>query len=913
VGRSGELALLGERLASAADGHGQVVLVAGVPGAGKTALARHFLSVCAAQAVAASGDPDETLLPGGLLEQIAQSAATPAAQPLLDLLRSGRADPLSAGSALLGMLGDLAAGPPLVLVVDDAQWGDDLSLRALTFAVRRLVSVAVLCIVLTCPDELHLLPAGLLRAVADGGWRLDLGGLPPGDIAVLAELAGAGRLPPRAVQRLHEHTGGIPLHVGELLHDLPRQVLDDPAAVLPAPRSMETLVLSRLAACGPAAERMVVAAAVLGQECRLADAAALAGLADPLPALQEAVGQRLLRELDTARGRRCAFPHRMIRSAVYREIGASRRSALHLAAAGLTAGAAALAHRVAASQGGDPVLAADLDAQAKTEVAAGRLAEAAEHLLAAAWVGEQGAGSGQRLLAAVELLIDLGDAARARGYLGELRALPPSGMRSLVLGRLAMLAGDYGQAEQHLADAWEVLVPPASPAVEGAAVAACEMAMVLLSDYQTGPATRWAQRAAGAAAATFTRTCSRAVLGTCQALAGRPDQARLLLESDLARCADDRTELMVRQGLGTVMLLSDDPDGAAAQLGAVTAAEDHHGLPLSHLLTARLFRVVADYRRGAWDQATSGAERLVSLIDDLDQGWLIGRAHAAAVYPYAGRGQWAQAAAHAQVAAGGGRSSAAELVELVNAEVALAVARDDPAAVVAAVQPIRDRLGQLAALEPTLVGFWPGYACALVRLGQLGDAEDALRPFEQTARVRGRRSAIASAARVRGCLAAARQLPAAARASFADSLDLLAGLSRPYDEALTRLDYGRFLRRTGQRRAASRELWAARALFAALAAQPFLERCDAELGTDLRDSTAAAAPPLTARQRTVAQAVAAGRSNREIARDLYISVKTVEFHIGQILTRLGLDSRTQIAGALTEGAAGGGHGPGRQP
>ena len=87
-----------------------------------------------------------------------------------------------------------------------------------------------------------------------------------------------GRLPHRAAEQLREHAAGIPLHVKELLHDLPADVLRAPASVLPAPRSLEALVLSRIAGCAPETERLVVAAAILGAEAGLTDAATLAGL-----------------------------------------------------------------------------------------------------------------------------------------------------------------------------------------------------------------------------------------------------------------------------------------------------------------------------------------------------------------------------------------------------------------------------------------------------------------------------------------------------------------------------------------------------------------------------------------------------------------------------------------------------------
>jgi DNA-binding NarL/FixJ family response regulator len=136
----------------------------------------------------------------------------------------------------------------------------------------------------------------------------------------------------------------------------------------------------------------------------------------------------------------------------------------------------------------------------------------------------------------------------------------------------------------------------------------------------------------------------------------------------------------------------------------------------------------------------------------------------------------------------------------------------------------------------------------------------------------------------------------------------------PFEEAMTRLERGRLLRRAGQRRAAARDIGAARVLFGGLGAEPFLVRCDQELGASLAPAQGAQGmrgaqgaqgeghghqrPPLTARQLSVAQAAAAGKTNRQIAAELYISVKTVEFHLAQILARLDVDSRTEIARAL---------------
>lgn len=913
VGRIAELATLSSVIERASSGRGQVVLITGPVGIGKTALVRAALRMQSGAAVImASGDSDERSLSGGLLDQLAQDvlAQVPGlaqARELRDLARAAGPDQLAAGSALLRAIEALASvARPAVVIADDAQWGDEISLRALSFAARRLAAAPAVCIVIIRPEDLAELPAGLRRAVDDRGTRLDLGPLDVADVARLAELTGVGELPRRAAQRLREHAAGVPLHVTELLHDLPGDVLRAPRAELPAPRSLETLVLSRLAACAPETERLVIAAAVLGRDSRLADAAALAGLADPLPALQEATRARLLEERGPAE-RRCAFGHELIRAAVYRDIGVSRRAELHRRAASLTAGAAALAHRAAGCQAADPDLAAELRAQASAELAAGRRAEAAESLLTAVQVQNPGPDRDWLLLAALSLMADLGDAARLRAYAAEVRAMPPSPPRSVVLSRLAMLSGEYGQAEDLLSDAWLGLSaagPRGSSGLqEGTAAAACQLALMLIGQQRFDDAVGWARRARETAVTSFTRACSCAVQGGSLTSAGRSGEAQELLEGELIRHGDGPGAALLRMSLASTLYRCDDLAGARAQLDAARADGSHAALPMAHLLDAALIWVAVDYRTGRWDRARDEAERLVLLIDDLDQAWLLPRARLLAVHLAAGRGDWTRAVSHCAAAAAQlSATTGAGALDLADAQAALAAARGDPDGIIAAVRPLGE-LGRLTGMEPTRLMFWPAYAGALAQAGQPGLAERVLRPFEELARARQRRSALGAAARARGNLESARQEPAAARAAFEASIAALDGLGMPFELARSRLDYGRFLRRAGQRRAALRELSAARQAFAGLGAWPFASRCEGELGHDTSAAPAAADLPLTSRQLAVARAVATGKSNRDVAAELYVSVKTVEFHVSQILARLGIDSRADIAAAL--GAGGG--------
>jgi len=901
AGRTAELAELGRQFGLATAGQGRVVVLIGEAGAGKTALIRRCLPQWAGRAelVLLSGDEAEIALSGGLLGQLAQQSGSGRADDgeLAAILAGGHADPLSAGPAVLGLLRDRARTAPLVVVVDDAQWGDDLSLRALSFAARRMAADPVLSVIASHPDGLGRLPAGLVQLSAEGGARLELAGLSAAEVAVLAELSGAGRLSRRAAERLCEHTAGIPLHVRELLHDLPPDVLRGAGMALPAPRSLQTLVVSRLAACTLDTEAIVVAAAVLGADCELGDAAALAGLADPLPALQEAIEQRLMAESQGAGRRRIAFPHTLIRTAVYQAIGVSRRAELHRAAAGLTGGSTALAHRVAGCVGADDRLAADLAVYAAAAGAAGQPQAAAEHVLMAAQVaGDRRAG--ERWLAeGVGLLIDLGDAARAREYAGQIAAMAPSAQRDLLLGRLDLLAGACADAEQRISDAWATLPGDAEADTardrEAAAKAACELALVLLGQHRLADAGSWARRSADTTASGFTRACSRVVQGGSLAAGGQARQACALMEAELAQCTDDAARTLIHAGLGGVLVYADDLPGAAEHLTAAAAGEGL--LPMNHLLEARLLHIGLAYRAGRWDQAAADGERLITLLDDLDQGWLLGRAHLIAVYAYAGRGHWQAARGHADTAAGQPGVSA---IALADARTAIAVARDDVPAVLAAAAAAADP-SLLSRLEPARLAFWPAYAAALARSGQHAQANQALRPYEERAAACGRRSVLAAASRARGVLHACRREHDDALAAFDASLTHLNGLGMPFEEAMTRLDRGRLLRGAGQRRAAARDLGAARVLFAGLDARPFLARCDQELGASPLARPGQDQAPLTARQLSIAQAAAAGKTNREIAAEMYISVKTVEFHLGQILARLDLDSRTQIAGALT--------------
>ena len=170
VGRSAELDALCSRLADAHAGRPWIVQVAGPAGIGKTALIERFLAQGtgagpAPTVLRASGEEAETLFAYGVLDQLARSAG-PAGEALAEVSAQPSAEPFLAGSRLLELLGELESAGPVLLVVDDLHWADQPSVRALVFALRRLVADQVLVLLAVRDDAVAELPESLRRIVS---------------------------------------------------------------------------------------------------------------------------------------------------------------------------------------------------------------------------------------------------------------------------------------------------------------------------------------------------------------------------------------------------------------------------------------------------------------------------------------------------------------------------------------------------------------------------------------------------------------------------------------------------------------------------------------------------------------------------------------------------------------------------
>ena len=526
-----------------------------------------------------------------------------------------------------------AAGP-VVLVVDDLHWADRPSVRALVFAVRRLVADQVLVVLATRDDAGTELPESLRRVVSGHhGDVVRLTGLDEGDLRELAERLGIAALPARAARRLRDGTRGNPLHV--------RAVLDESPVSTTSPGSTRfrtgggtsggrsrrrgrsacwSATATRRVPTTPAGSSTPPPSWACARRCRSRRASARSAnrcrpSTRPWPAACWSRRPRRTRGRWPSRTRWCAPPSTT-------PSGLPGARALHLAAAALVEGeVAVLHHRVAAAPALDGALADDLEAFARRAAAGQQWQSATRHLVESARLCPDRDEGRRRLLVALSWMLQAGDAASAAAFTDELRALPAGPLRDSVLGTLAMARDDPAGAEEMYDSAWKQCGGIRSGGDgDVAATIALQSAVHHFGRLEGAATVDWSRRAvdlAGPESPVGRR--ARTYLAHGLAYSGRTAEAFAALDGAQGDATDPEVAwLQPRSARGLLRMVEDDLDGARADFHAVaTRAYELGVLNIAAFAFAYLAR--AEYLAGAWDDAVAarrarrGRERRVGL------------------------------------------------------------------------------------------------------------------------------------------------------------------------------------------------------------------------------------------------------------------------------------------------------------
>jgi DNA-binding CsgD family transcriptional regulator len=893
-GRHAESELLDEAIRCARTGL-RVVVLDGPAGVGKSALIEEALESARAalpddphRVLRASGDPDERHVTFGVLDQLFGPPADGGYGEL--------AAPHARAADLVRRLGSDAT--PTVVVIEDAQWSDDASLSAVAYALRRLHDAPVALLLSTRTTS--CLPTGLLRlARSPVGQVVPILGLDTVAARAAADAWGF-RTSGEVLARLVEHTGGNPLHLRLVLSSTPTVDLLDPADAPPAVLGVDEIVTTRLDGLPRAGRGLVEAAAVAGVATPLNLLGTVTDLGKPAAALQAACDAGLAETRTTAAGVVVVLDH-STRAAVYHHLAADRRASLHAAVADqLPDPSASLRHRLAAAGRLDVDLAGEADRLADLAVDRGDWTATATWELAIARCAPDPADRAHAARRAAHSLVVAGDTIAAAAVLDDAGVAPePSPAAALVRGRIAASRGELGDAEALLATAYELGdavaagAPPSTsfgrarePDVRGAA--ASHLAAIHFARARGDDALRWARIAVEVGAEGLGRTdvdpISRLLLSSV--LAGRIDDAAAPRVATTP--GDPRTDGTL--GRSVVAAVTGHPAEAEVDLAALARRARAEG-PLSLWAFTQCWRSAIAFGAGDWDAATEHAG-VAAIVTEHD-GWsFAAAAHCCLATVLAARGQTEAL----RTSLGDARSTvdAAGSPELLEHLLAATLAwvdwlDGDHAAV----------LERTAALPPAIVGV-PLLALPPMALLQAlsamrcGDVELAA---TSSARLPAWGPWPAWSEALAGLAATVAGEGERGVGRMESALRRLDGGPHVLDEVVLRVELGSARRRLGQRGPATDELRTAAAVLDRLGAAPLLSRVEAEVSLLGATRVRRRSDPgsLTPAELVVGTLASEGRSNREIAAELVLSVKTVEFHLTNVFRKVGVRNRTELA------------------
>lgn len=918
IGRDDELALLDHFLAGR-DSLPRAVVLEGAAGIGKTAL--WAAGVEAAEAagytvLAARPSEAETKIAHTVLRDLLGpsfadvSPQLPAPQRraleaalLLGEPEVDRADRGAIGVATLSVLRGLASVQPIVIAVDDAQWIDAPSASALASAARRLEELPVALLLAVRSADAEADPPALAASLPDERvHRERVGPLSLGALHTLIRVRLGMTFPRPVLGRLHEISGGNPFYALELARALGRRGGNAGAEPeLPVPRSLRALVEERLSALPGEAREMLVCAAALAEPSVLLLDAALA--ADAETQLRPAVEAQVV-ELD---GERIAFTHPLLASVLLSALSARERRRVHRRLAEVVRDPEGRARHLAlAADRPDVAVAEALDRAGGLARSRGAPDAAAELLEQARRLTppDRPEDRRRRAVRAAEFHLEAGETGGAKELLEEaVAASLPGPLRAEALLRLYWARGHKDNP------ATVDLLTEALTEAEGDARLRAEIEDALAwANHMAGDlkaAARHARSAADLAenlgeASILARALAN--VGLLDFLQGRGVD-RALLERALAleeKSAGLRIMGQPRWLLAMLHLWTGELDAARTTLNELHRrageAGDESALPFILITLSRLAWAEGDWTRAEHciDEAIAAALRNAQEPE---------RAFALATQALLAAHRGEVATARGVIAEGlalAGRTGVLPAAfEFRAISGFLELSLGDPPAAEAVFAPLRRDVAAAGFGEPGIIAFrfYADEIEALIGLGRLDEAEKLMEELEGAGRRLDRAWALATGARCRALLCGARGDFEGASSGADDAIRAHARLPEPFELARTLLAQGETLRRFKKRRAAREAIEAARELFDELGARLWSVKAGRELA---RVAGRRRTEGLTETERRVAALVASGKSNKEVASELFVTVHTVESNLTRIYEKLGVRSRTELARRLPD-------------
>ena len=908
VGRESEQQQLAALLAAARVHQSGVLVISGEAGIGKTAL----LDDTAAQAgemrvLRISGSEQEAGLGFAGLQQLLSPAL-----PLLERIPEPQRDALAVALMLrdgptperfavcvgaLSLISRFAEEWPLLVLVDDAHLLDAPSAEALVFIARRLVADPIALVMSMRPE-----PDALLYN--SGLATLDLTGLDRDAAGALLATAPSGSPGAEMTTRLHQVTAGNPLALIELAREADRLGHAVPELPMPVPETVARTFARRVSTLPMAAQRVLLLTAVADGDLSVTAQAATAldsGLKS-LEALADAESIGLLR----LRAGHAEFRHPLVRSAVYATAAPEERRTAHRAVAAALPDSSKdrrAWHLSEACVGPDDTVADMLAESAERARARGAYGTAAIGLARSAELTSAHERRGIRLFRAGESAWLAGRVRTADELLSAAEKLVTESAR---LAEIDGIRGNLALRTGSLRDAREVLTRSA----ERAAAADPDAAVRLLADA-VGACFYLCDAAAAASAADriegllddcrsdVARTRGQMAIGMARVLAGNQGMhwIRVAVESmskDPQSFDDPR-----RPDLAVIGPLFLRESRAGRELVGRVVQMQRARTALGALPNLLFHMARDDATTDRWSSALSEFDESITLAAETGQTTDLAASLAGLAWLQARMGRAAECRRNCDEAL-----ALAESHQIVLAELWARFALGDLSL---AIGDVAGALQNFSELQVTMnrVGFHdvdlapgPELAEAQVRVGDLAAAAESASDYQRRAQQKGQPWALARAHRAMAlvCTDAGKR-----NVLFERAIQLHHGSLDLYEEARTRLAFGASLRRDKSRVAARPHLRQALKQFERLGARPWADLAASELdatGERARRSGEDQLAALTSQEIHIAQLLGAGRTTKETAAVLFLSPKTVEYHLRHIYQKLDIRSRSELSAIM---------------